>query len=111
MISPAAAFFHVISITYSSLHISWKAVGRAAGLSQAQALAPQAPGSGGQYLDTSSRCRASPPRRCPRRDSPEHPWPGTCGNGAASLCHMSWNTGSTRSTAPICHLWLQRRGA
>lgn len=45
MISPAAAFFHVISITYSSLHISWKAAGTVTGLSRPPGLfpAPQGP--------------------------------------------------------------------
>lgn len=110
MISPAAAFFHVISITYSSLHISWKAVGTVKRLSQAHTLVPKTPGCCGQYLDTSSHCRASPPLRCPRRGSPACPWPGTCGSDAASLCHTSWSTGSTNSTAPTCHLWLWERG-
>ena len=109
MISPAAAFFHVISITYSSLHISWKAVGTTKGLSQAHVLVPTPPGAFEQYLDTSSHCRASPPPRCPHRGSPVCPWPGTCGSDAASLCHTSWSTGSMSSTVPTCHLGLQER--
>lgn len=42
MISPAAAFFHVISITYSSRHISWKAAGtgQGVGLSWARTHGP-----------------------------------------------------------------------
>lgn len=110
MISPAAAFFHVISITYSSLHISWKAAGgQWRGSASPHGCVPQPPGSCRRYLDTSSRCKASPPLQCPRRGSPAHPWPGTCGSGAASPCHTSWSTGSTRSTAPTCHLWLQEK--
>lgn len=59
-----------------------------------------------QYLDTSSHCRASPPRLCPHKGSPACPKPGTCGSGAASPCHTSWSTDSMRSTAPTCHPWL-----
>jgi hypothetical protein len=64
-----------------------------------------------QYLDTSSRCRVSPLLQCPHRGIPECPWPGTCGSGAASRCHMSWSTSSMRSTAPTCHQWLREKGS
>lgn len=116
MISPAAALFQVMSITYSSLHISWKAVGGqgrrgwgrgSAGLEPA----PPALGLYKRYLDTSSHCRVSPPPLCPRKGSPAWRTPGTCGSDAASPCHMSWSTGSMRSTGPTCHHRLGEKGS
>lgn len=61
---------------------------------------------GAPYLGTSSRCRSSPPRRCPRRGSPACRCPRTCGSAAASRCRRSWSKGSSGSRDPTCcRLW------